>query len=112
VLGFQVGRGNGRMTLNLPKLGWRELERTLMQTHQEAQAGQLAREVVNGWMEATAPAFESMEAKNVIQRVVATATQAGFRELGPTTALEDRLRSGIDRWSSVRRKVARERWQS
>jgi len=108
LLGFQVGQENGHMALHLPDGSWRALERTLAKAHLESSPGRLAQVIVEGWLTAMAPAFESVEARGMVQRAITTAARAGFRELGGITNLESRVRSGLDRWSAVRRKVARE----
>jgi retron-type reverse transcriptase len=103
ILGVILTRDNDRIRISLGKDAWKELRQDLDKAHSAPNPVTRAGEIVLGWLGAFAPAFESVDAREVLCRVPQEAARSGFRELPLCSdQLEQCFRRFIEQWRQYR----------
>ena len=82
------------MTFGIAQDSWNRLQENLIECHQLANPSLAATNVINGWIAALGPAFESRRQSELVQRVVQTAHRFGFRETNPANTRRAWLAAG------------------
>jgi RNA-directed DNA polymerase len=101
LLGFDLQREGEGIRYRIGKSAWDSLRQHLSDAHAKDDPSWTARAVVNGWIDAVGPAFESGD--NVSQ-VLSIAKEYGFREIsGPQ--LHRRWRASHRRWKDRLRRA-------
>ena len=107
LLGFSLYEQDGKLSYGLGEDAWNKLEQNLLKVHGADDPTDAARSVVNGWIDAIGPAFESRR-DVVLERVLTTAIGYGFREIDSKEFLLRRWGSSWGRWRRLRRDVRRQ----
>lgn len=81
VLGLIPKWQNGQLNFSIPDSSYEDLEDGLINTMNHPQPTQIARSVIKGWIEAMGPAFASMAAPEITDRILNTTRRCGFREI-------------------------------
>jgi hypothetical protein len=105
ILGFDLSWKEDRVQFGLNQRAIRKLEGTLEKVHEGPYPVETAREVIQGWIEAQGPAFESGGVCQILDRIQDVAARAGFREIGARVELEDRVESALYHWNQTREKA-------
>jgi hypothetical protein len=109
ILGFDLCWKEGRVQFGLNRKAIRKLEGTLEKVHEGPYPVETAREVIQGWIEAQGPAFESGGVCQILDHIQSVTARAGFREIGARVELEERVESALYHWNQTREKAVRRR---
>ena len=105
LLGFSLSEQGREMRYGLDCDAWEKLEQNLAKAHLAEGPPAAARVAVKGWMEAYGPAFDGRVEDDLLDRVLTTAAEYGFREIDSPETLLRRWRSSWRRWRRLRREV-------
>jgi hypothetical protein len=102
-LGFSLSHESGKLRIDLGDGAWTNLERHLRQAYQSGNPPETATHAIEGWVAYLGPAFEDGKT-DVLDRILRTAAELGFREIDP-----DRVGRAITRsrekWINFKRKL-------
>ena len=101
ILGYAL-KWEGRIQCSLPDDAWKQLGEKLAEGHRHANPVKAAEMAAKGWLQHAGPTLEE-ESVSVIDRIMATAQQTGFREL-PRESVMRAVQSSQDSWRAYRAK--------
>lgn len=104
MMGFTISEDKGRVKYDLGEKAWKKLGQNLLKAHETKNPSETAIRVVNGWIEAMGPAFESGWFET-LQRVRHEAATMGFRELDSLSSLCERWKDSWERWVKLRKQI-------
>jgi hypothetical protein len=89
----------------LSEESWTGLNQQLIRAHDAPEPAKMANQVIRGWLEAHGPAFGDADGRAVVDRVLRTAAQMGFWEVGSADTLLHVVGEAYERWLAMRRKA-------
>jgi hypothetical protein len=104
LLGLQLSLKDRELKLDIGPGAWDQLHDGMVKAHEAENPTLTARQLAQSWLKAYGPAFEE-ERINVPQRLLETAAQLGFREIGSQDELKELWKHSWHRWRALRVKV-------
>lgn len=104
LLGFELSQQEGRLVCRLGQDGWQQLTENLVKAHEANNPPRTACAVVRGWINAYGPAFGKQRSK-ILQRILQTAGEHGFRELASEARLDGQLQNAWNHWQNLQTEV-------
>lgn len=100
LLGMRLTRTGTTLTFDIPHKKWDDLQAKLVAAHQEANPTAAAKRLVEGWVEAFAPAFGTDERKNeeYTGRLVNLLRRTGHRNSLTRAQIARTVRMAANRW--------------
>lgn len=106
ILGFRIRRhSESRLTYELTEESWWNLEQHVSRAHDVPEPAKTANLVLRGWLEAHGPAFGDAEGRDIVDRVLRTASQVGFWEVESEEELLRVVGKARERWLRIHRKA-------
>jgi hypothetical protein len=104
LLGFKLHARNGLVRYQCGPGVWQGLRQDLIEAHEAEDPPARAEQVVTGWIEYLGPAFEN-RAEELPARILALASNLGFREVDTPAGIEKRCNAALDRWRMCRKEI-------
>jgi len=105
LLGFTLTYANGSLGFDLGEQAWSKLHQNLTQVHETDDPARSASQMVKSWIASYGPAFESLRIETA-HRILVTAAQHGFRELGNRETVAGWCQDAWRNWYVVRSRIA------
>jgi hypothetical protein len=105
-MGFEIGKGDGRLRLGLTREAWNALHDHLEDAHEAPASALRAVQVVVGWLNARGACFPDLGFEAVYARVQKLARQLGFEELLYPSEVQELAEDAMDRWEEARQDAA------
>lgn len=98
LLGYQLTRTQkGELSYGIADSSWESLRESLDEAYDEEDPTAHAQAAMVGWCDACGPALERQRYNTVIDRMLSTAGELGFREISPEPPRRA-LQGSLDRW--------------
>jgi hypothetical protein len=100
LLGFTLFRRRGELGIKLGDGAMEKLRADLLNAHLAGSPGEIARAVIDGWIESFGPAFAKQQDR-MVGYIMHLAKSLGFRELAPEERYVNKCRDAYVRWRQL-----------
>lgn len=102
LLGLELSAKKGVLKLGLGTKAWQQLAEKLDKAHDDVDPSCTIRQAVDGWITQYGPAFANWQSSDVPQRVLAMASDRGFREVVLPDELRRQMHHAWSTWQARR----------
>jgi RNA-directed DNA polymerase len=109
VLGLTVRHKDGQMQFDLGSNTWKNLSRTLVETHRTNTPPTTARSAVRGWIQSYGPAFRNTATSDISDQILREAATHGFQEIATEQEIHEWMSDAHRSWEELLARKRRER---
>ena len=100
-LGYGLRCEGERVSVRIRETAWDELAFGLAESHLYPASPLRARQVVDGWLNSLGPCYASENREAAVERLLATAREYAFEEIGRPRQLLRRWETAAENWNAV-----------
>lgn len=105
VLGVKMFLANNQVKFELDRKAFQKLGHDLVKVQEEPDPVPTAVDLIHGWLMACGPALESVDVRELLEKVYQVMVRAGYRELGAEMDLVKQVEKAQRHWADVRGQV-------